>query len=128
MNYSQVIKAYPAIAEIKRLRLPYDKARAVYEVAKSLESDYAFFAEEERKCIEKYAERDKSGKIKTTTDGRIVFENIHAQTAYTSEISKLLETNAETAENQIILRGADISEPISAETIAALDSIISFKD
>lgn len=128
MNYSQVIKAYPAISEIKRLRLPYDKARAVYEVAKSLESDYAFFTEEERKCIEKYAERDKSGKIKTTADGRIVFENIHAQTAYTSEISKLLETNAETAENQITLRSADISEPISAETIAALDSVISFED
>lgn len=128
MNYSKIIKAMPALAELKKLRLPYDTARDVHKMHKTLEAEYQFFAQEEEKLIKEYAEKDKSGKPKISESGRITFSNIKAKIAYSERLAELGNTDAKIEIPFISLSGSDIGgQLIAPETIEALEDFITFE-
>ena len=126
MTYAQMLNAYFALPVIKKARLPYVKARAIYEVSKSIEIEYAFFAEEEKKLIACYAEKDKNNQPKIK-DGKVLFSDTSTKHQYEESLKQLLNTEITASIAPIKLGQDDFSDPISADTIASLDTIIQFE-
>lgn len=128
MNYSQIIKAIPALGELKKIRLPYTTARDIHRLDKALESEFQFFAQEEAKLISDYAAKDGNGKPAVTGEGRITFENAEAKAKYQERIAELGALDAKIDIPTISLSSKDIgNELISAKTIEALEGIITFE-
>ena len=118
----------PALAELKKMRLPYDTARDVHKMYKTLEAEYQFFAQEEEKLIAEYAEKDKNGKPKITDNGRVTFADIKTKIAYSERLAELGATDAKVEIPFISLSGSDIGEQrIAPETIEALEDFITFE-
>jgi len=128
MNYSQIIKATPALAELKRLRLPYAAARDIHKMYKTLEAEYQFFAQEEAKLIKEYAAKDEKGNPQITESGRITFESVSAKAAYSEKLAELGTTDANIEIPFITLSAEAIGEQLIApETIDALEGFITFE-
>ena len=127
MNYSQIVKAFPALAELKKLRLPYAKARDIHKAHKALESEFQFFAAEEAKLINEFAAKGENG-TPQIADGRITFANAETKSKYIARITELETTEADVEIPCVTLTGAEIGdELISAKTIEALECIITFE-
>lgn len=128
MNYSQIVKATPALGELKKLRLPYSTARDVHKMHKTIEAEYKFFAEEEAKLINEYAEKDENGKPKVTPDGRVTFETLKNRNAYAEKLAELGKTDVKIEIPFISISAAEIGEQLIApETIEALEEFIEFE-
>lgn len=128
MNYSQIIKAAPAIGELKKLRLPYATARDVHKLHKLLESEYQFFAQEEAKLIKELAAKDGKGNPKVSGDGRITFADMEARNEYGKRLAELGATDAQIEIPFITISAEEIGEQLIApETIGALEDFITFE-
>ena len=128
MNYSQIIKATPALAELRKLRLPYAAARDIHKMYKTLEAEYQFFAQEEAKLIKVHAAKDDKGAPKVSENGRITFENLKAKAAYSEKLAELGATDAKIELPFITLSAEAIGEQLIApETIDALEGFIAFE-
>lgn len=128
MNYSQIIKAVPAIGELKRLRLPYATARDIHKMYKTLEAEYQFFAQEEAKLIRELAAKDEKGNPKVSSDGRITFADIATRDEYHKRLAELGETDAQIEIPFITISAEEIGEQLIApETIGALEGFITFE-
>lgn len=120
MKYGDVIRAYRAIGELKALKLPFRKARAVYEAAKQLETEYAFYAEQERIEVNEYAQKGADGKP-IITGSRITFASGDDARDYTAAIHTLNETEVQADIKRVTLSDYDIADgSITAEAIDAL--------
>ena len=128
MNYSQIIKAIPALVELKKMRLPYSIARDIHKMHKTFEAEFQFFAQEEAKLVNEYATKDENGNPRITNEGRVSFENIETKNRYSARIAELGAMDAEIEIPAIKLTSADIgNELISAKTIEALEGVITFE-
>lgn len=126
MNYSRIVKATPALAEMENLRLPYPVARDIHKIRQALAPEYQFFAKEEAKLIKELAAKDENGNPQIA-DGRITFESVEDKDKYNKRIAELGETDAGVEIPCITLTSAEIGdERISAKTIEALEGIINF--
>ena len=128
MNYSQIIKAAPALGELKKLRLPYTTARDIHKMYKTLEAEYQFFAQEEAKLIKELAAKDGKGNPKVSGDGRITFADIATRDEYHKRLAELGETDAQIEIPFITISAEEIGEQLIApETIGALEGFITFE-
>ena len=128
MNYSKIIKAMPALAELKKMRLPYDTARDVHKMYKTLEAEYQFFAQEEAKLIRELAAKDEKGNPKVSDDGRITFADMEARNEYGKRLAELGATDAQIALPFIAISSEEIGEQLIApDTIGALEGFITFE-
>ena len=128
MNYSQIIKAIPALVELKKMRLPYSIARDIHKMHKTFEAEFQFFAQEEAKLVNEYATKDENGNPRITNEGRVSFENMEIKNKYSARIAELGATDAKIEIPTIKLTSADIgNELISAKTIEALEGVITFE-
>lgn len=128
MNYSQIIKAVPAIGELKRLRLPYATARDIHKMYKTLEAEYQFFAQEEAKLIRELAAKDEKGNPKVSSDGRITFADMEARNEYGKRLAELGATDAQIEIPFITISAEAIGEQLIApETIGVLEDFITFE-
>lgn len=120
MKYGDVIRAYRAIGELKALKLPYRKARAVYEAAKQLEAEFNFYAEQERKEVNEYAQKGADGKP-IITGSRITFASGDDARDYAAAIHTLNETEVQADITRVMLTDDDLADGnITAEAIDAL--------
>ena len=127
MNYSQIIKAMPALGEVEKLRLPYPIARDIHRILQTFAAEYQFFAQEEAKLINELGAKDENGNPQIA-DGRITFESVEAKNKYNERITELGETDANVEIPCVTLTAAELGdERISANTIEALDGIINFE-
>ena len=125
MNYSQIIKAAPALGELKKLRLPYTTARDIHKMYKTLEAEYQFFAQE---LIRELAAKDEKGNPKVSSDGRITFADIATRDEYHKRLAELGETDAQIEIPFITISAEEIGEQLIApETIGALEGFITFE-
>lgn len=128
MNYSQIIKAVPALGELKKLRLPYATARDIHKMYKTLEAEYQFFAQEEAKLIRELAAKDEKGNPKVSSDGRITFADMGARNEYGKRLAELGATDAQIEIPFITISAEEIGEQLIApETIEALEGFITFE-
>lgn len=128
MNYSKIVKAMPALVELKKMRLPYDIARDVYKMYKMLEVEYQFFAQEESKLVREYAEKDENGNPKVSANGTITFPNIKTKIEYSERLAELGATDSKAEVSFISISGPDIGgQLITPETIGALEGFVIFE-
>ncbi len=127
MNYATVIQALKPLNELRKLKLPYIKAKEVYRISKLFEGEFAFFQQEENKLIGEYATKDDKGNPKTE-NGVITFDSIEDKMKYLEEIKKLSDTEIDTELPRVVLTGDDIGEQtVSPETLEKLENIIIFE-
>lgn len=128
MNYSKLAKAMLPLNEMRRLKLPYPKAKKVYALCKTFEAEFSFFRQEETKLIETYAAKDENGKPKMNQTGVITFDTVEAKDEYLAEIEKLCNTEVEAEIPHIVITPDDMGvQTVSPETIEKLEDIIFFE-
>lgn len=127
MKYAQILKAVSALGEIQKLRLPYVKARQLYQTAKAVKNEFEFFSAEEMKLVQEYAAKDDTGTSIVSETGTITFSDINAKRKYAERINEL--TNMETGQfDPVIITADEIGEQtITPETIDKLDGIVIFE-
>lgn len=127
MTYAQIIKAKPALDTLKKLRLPYGKAKEVYRAAKTADEEFDFFVEEEKKLILATASKDKDGEPVFTETGAVRFDTIGERDEYV-KAHKDLEGLECAGLQEIMLTAEEIgNQTISPETIEALEGIVTFE-
>ena len=128
MKYLQVVQAAQAIESIQQLRLPYAKARKIYEISKKLRCEYEFYANEEAKLVNEYAVKGENGRPIIRENGMITFPDLEAKEAYSHEILKLNEMFVEMRIEPVTLTAAEIgTQTIQPEAISRLEGIIIFE-
>ena len=128
MNYAKIVKAMPALVELKKMRLPYDTARDVYKMYKVVETEYQFFAQEEGKLVMEYAAKDENGNPKIAANGTITFPNIKTKIAYSERLAELGATDSKAEISCISVSGSDMGgQLITPETICDLEGFVIFE-
>lgn len=128
MKYEKIIKAAPALGELKRLRLPYATARDIYTAHKTLEAEFSFYLEEERKLVSEFAVKDENGNPKITSGGFVSFSNIAERNKYNERRAELCDMDANIELPTIKLTVEEMgNQLISPETMEALEGIVIFE-
>lgn len=127
MKNKDLIKAIKALTVIMPLRLPYEKAKAIFNLFREIEPEYQFIAQEERKLVGMYASKNLDGSPKTTRDGSIIFDKESKKMDYIAEQSALMAMESEKTYEVIHLSRTDIGEQtIAVETMLDLDGLVIF--
>lgn len=124
MTYLAIVKAIPALDELKKMSFPVAKAKDIFQLRKKLESERVFFAEEERKLIEQFAARNEDGEpiIEGT---KISFDNEADCTEYCRRMSDLSNTDSELPIDTVILSVKDFGhQKISPELLENLEGFV----
>jgi hypothetical protein len=127
MTYDKLIKAIPALTEIKKLRLPYQKARDIYRLSGQFDDSFGFFVQEQTKIAEDLAIRDKDGKFIFKEEGVIQFKDLSDKLEYDRRIDGLKNTETGFSPSPVELSESEIGEQhISPEVISRLENIVIF--
>ena len=89
-----------------------------------------FYAQEERKAVMQYAEKDEKGNPVILTDGRLKLVDAEAKVAFDETIAKLNDTEVDGIE-RIVIRENDFASSADYPTpndMALLDCIIAFEE
>lgn len=96
MKLGDIVYAEPAISSMSKkhftdFSVAYNLAM-MYEL---VEDKIKFFVDQEKFLIDKYSAKDEKGEIRSTKDGRIIFDKSESKTLFDSEIAKLKDTEIE---------------------------------
>lgn len=108
----------------------YKKMRELVKLRKAVEQEVEFYAAEEQKAINTYAELDKNGTPIFLDDGRLRLKDIDSKVAFEKEISALRETDIDGIE-PIILSERDFkcSEDLpTVNEMIALEPLVVFEE
>lgn len=127
MTYESIIKVFPAIKELRKLRLPYDKTKVIYDMRKLLEPEYNFFLEEEAKLINEFSSKNENGEPRITSNGLIMFDTLKDRQRYNEKIEELRKTDCEIPIRNITITKDDIGKQLIAEeTLENLEGFVTF--
>ena len=108
----------------------YKKMRELVKLRKAVEQEVEFYAADEQKAINTYAELDKNGTPIFLDDGRLRLKDIDSKVAFEKEISALRETDIDGIE-PIILSEMDFkcSEDLpTVNEMIALEPLVVFEE
>ena len=108
----------------------YKKMRELVRLRKALEQEIDFYAAEEKKAVNVYAETDDKGTPLFLPDGRLRLRDAEAKIAFETEIEALLNTEIDgispvTLTEKDFLSSEDLP---TASDMIALEAIIEFED
>ena len=108
----------------------YKKMRELVRLRKALEQEIDFYAAEEKKAVNVYAETDDKGTPLFLPDGRLRLRDAEAKVAFETEIEALLNTEIDgispvTLTEKDFLSSEDLP---TASDMIALEAIIEFED
>ena len=131
MKLKTIVATKPALARLTEKRFSdYKKLREIVKLRKSVESEFDFYVEQEKKAVEAYAEKKKDGTPVFLEDGRIKLKDPKAKDAFEAEIIRLQETDIDGI-TPITLSEKDFLTPDdlpTASDMLALEGIIEFED
>lgn len=131
MKLKTIVATKPALARLTEKRFSdYKKLREIVKLRKSVESEFDFYVEQEKKAVEAYAEKKKDGTPVFLEDGRIKLKDPKAKDAFEAEIIRLQETEIDGI-TPITLSEKDFLTPDdlpTASDMLALEGIIEFED
>ena len=108
----------------------YAKMRELVKLRKAVEQEVDFYAKEETKAVNAYAEVDEGGSPIFLSDGRLRLKDMEAKIAFEKEIATLRETEVDGIV-PITLCERDFRSPDDIPTVddmIALESVIIFED
>lgn len=131
MKLKTVINSKPALEHLTQKRFKdYKKLRELVKLRKSVEAEFDFYVEQEKKAVDTYAEKGKDGTPVFLEDGRIKLVDPAAKAAFESELLRLQDTDIEDIQS-VTLKESDF---LSAEDLPTpndmltLECIINFED
>ena len=131
MKLKTIVATKPALARLTEKRFSdYKKLREIVKLRKSVESEFDFYVEQEKKAVEAYAEKKKDGTPVFLEDGRIKLKDPKSKDAFEAEIIRLQETEIDGI-TPITLSEKDFLTPDdlpTASDMLALEGIIEFED
>ena len=131
MKLKTIVATKPALARLTEMRFSdYKKLREIVKLRKSVESEFDFYVEQEKKAVEAYAEKKKDGTPVFLEDGRIKLKDPKSKDAFEAEIIRLQETDIDGI-TPITLSERDFLTPDdlpTASDMLALEGIIEFED
>ena len=131
MKLKTIVATKPALARLTEKRFSdYKKLREIVKLRKSVESEFDFYVEQEKKAVETYAEKKKDGTPVFLEDGRIKLKDPKSKDAFEAEIIRLQETEIDGI-TPITLSERDFLTPDdlpTASDMLALEGIIEFED
>ena len=131
MKLKTVINSKPALEHLTQKRFKdYKKLRELVKLRKSVEAEFDFYVEQEKKAVDTYAEKGKDGTPVFLEDGRIKLVDPAAKAAFESELLRLQDTDIEdirsvTLKESDFLSAEDLPTP---NDMLALECIINFED
>ena len=131
MKLKTIVATKPALARLTEKRFSdYKKLREIVKLRKSVESEFDFYVEQEKKAVEAYAEKKKDGTPVFLEDGRIKLKDPKSKDAFEAEIIRLQETEIDgitpsTLSERDFLTPDDLP---TASDMLALEGIIEFED
>lgn len=131
MKLKTVINSKPALEHLTQKRFKdYKKLRELVKLRKSVEAEFDFYVEQEKKAVDTYAEKGKDGTPVFLEDGRIKLVDPAAKAAFESELLRLQDTDIEdirsvTLKESDFLSAEDLPTP---NDMLTLECIINFED
>lgn len=127
MKLDKIIEAYKALNGVRRLKLPYPKARAIKKLYDTVLPEVEFYSQEEQKLCLQHALKDDNGQPIVVNGNRIKFAAEADAQAYLSEINRLNNLDVPIEAEPICITDEEVSNQcISAADIEALSGFIVF--
>jgi len=131
MKLKNILEANLPLKRLSEKRLAsYKKMRELVKLRKAVEQEVEFYATEEAKCVDAYAEKGSKGNPLFLEDGRLRLKDADAKVAFEKEISALRETDIDGI-TPITLSETDFLDALDFPTtneMIALECIINFED
>jgi hypothetical protein len=131
MKLKTIIATKPALERLTEKRFSdYKKLREIVKLRKSVEAEFDFYVEQEKKAVETYAEKKKDGTPVFLEDGRIKLKDPKSKEAFEAEIIRLQETEIDDV-TPITLSESDFlnaNELPTASDMLALEGVVEFED
>lgn len=131
MKLNDILVANEALKHLSEKRFSsYAKMRELVKLRKAVEQEVDFYAKEETKAVNAYAEVDEGGSPIFLSDGRLRLKDMEAKIAFEKEIATLRETEVDGIV-PITLCERDFRSPDDIPTVddmIALESVIIFED
>ena len=105
-------------------------ARKLVALRKAVDAEVEFYAEEEKKAVDLYAEKDENGNPVFLGEGRLKLKDNDAKIAFEGEVKKLLDTEVDDIE-PVLLRESDFRSADDLPTpgdMIALEGFVIFED
>lgn len=131
MKLKTVIHAKDALQRLTEKRFTdYKKVRAIVKLRQAVDAEFEFYAAEEKKAVDTYAEISDKGTPAFLPDGRLKLKDEKAKVAFESEIAALLDTEVDSIEpikiSEKDFRSAD--DLPTPDDMIALDGLVEFVD
>ena len=131
MKLKTLLEANEPLKRLSEKRLAsYKKMRELVKLRKAVEQEVSFYATEEKKAVDVYAEIDSNGSPIFLPDGRLRLKDANAKIAFEKEIEALLDTDIDDI-TPISLSEGDFLCPTDLPTtneMIALECIINFEE
>ena len=131
MKLNDILVANEALKRLSEKRFSsYAKMRELVKLRKAVEQEVDFYAKEETKAVNAYAEVDEGGSPIFLSDGRLRLKDMEAKIAFEKEIATLRETEVDgIVPIALCERDFRSSDDIpTVDDMIALESVIIFED
>lgn len=129
MKLIEVLNALIPLRALTEARFTsYKKSRELAILRKNVEFEVDFYAKEEKKIVDTYAEKNESGEPIILEGGRIKLKSVEAKTAFDKEITDLRNTEVDEI-TKVELKESDFADTSKIPTpyeLIALESVIEF--
>lgn len=131
MKIEKIVTAREALTRLTEKRFTdYKKVRAIVKLRQAVDAEFEFYAAEEKKAVDTYAEKNGNGTPAFLPDGRLKLKDEKAKVDFESEIAALLDTEVDSIEPVKItekdFRSAD--DLPTPDDMIALDGLVDFVD
>lgn len=123
MKLSKIIAAYNVLETMTNHLYDYKVAYQLYTLKKDMVPHVQFYAAEELKMVEKYAEKSENGKAVIRADGKFNFMSVEAKEGFLADSEALGNVTADWSREVLKL---PIAPMISMKQLEALDGFIEF--
>ena len=129
MKLIEVLNALIPLRALTEARFTsYKKSRELAILRKNVEFEVDFYAKEEKKIVDTYAEKNESGEPIILEGGRIKLKSVEAKTAFDKEITDLRNTEVDEI-TKVELKESDFADTSKIPTpyeLIALEAVIEF--
>lgn len=129
MKLIEVLNALIPLRALTEARFTsFKKSRELAILRKNVEFEVDFYAKEEKKIVDTYAEKNESGEPIILEGGRIKLKSVETKTAFDKEITDLRNTEVDEI-TKVELKESDFADTSKIPTpyeLIALEAVIEF--
>lgn len=126
MKIIDILQGREALVRLTNVHFTnYKVLRDLVRLKKRTDEELEFYTEQERKAVDEYAEKTKSGQPVFLDNGRLKLKDVDAKVAFDNEIGKLNNTEVEDL-LPVTIREVDFKSSDDFPTAAEMDLLSPF--